>query len=182
MARRVALSIADSLNALGVFSLPSRTTAADGVNASILSEQSWLLAPIALGCVSFRIPTTLAQGFLVRTINLHDGLLALPFAAALWMEWHCAGCSIARFTRRHCRNISVRIMIRSIGSISGRPICVSSKRSVTQTFGCPCNRITVGRVAKSIKGGRLPVAHQTLVLQVSVRISVNRRSRARLIA
>src|SRR2546425_12614990 len=40
------------------------------------------------------------------------------------MEWHCAGCSIARFTHRHCRNISVRIMIRCIGSISGRPICV----------------------------------------------------------
>ena len=44
-------------------------------------------------------------------INLHDGLWALPFTAALWMGWHCAGCSIARFTRRHCRNISVRIMI-----------------------------------------------------------------------
>src|SRR5207249_193401 len=41
--------------------------------------------------------------------------------------WHCAGCSIARFTRRHCRNISVRIMIRCIGFISGRPTCVSSR-------------------------------------------------------
>src|SRR5262245_15001657 len=63
----------------------------------------------------------------------------LPFTAVLWMALHCAGCSIEQFTCRHCRNVSVPIMIHCIGSISGRPICVfwrSRKSKRCLTFHC----------------------------------------------
>jgi hypothetical protein len=38
-------------------------------------------------------------------------IVGLAVHGALWTAWHCAECSIARFMRRHCRNISVPTMI-----------------------------------------------------------------------
>src|SRR5215471_9613034 len=44
-------------------------------------------------------------GFWLSWINLHDESWASPFTAVWWTDWRCAGCSIERFTHRHCRNI-----------------------------------------------------------------------------
>jgi len=42
------------------------------------------------------------------------------------MELPCVGCLIEQYTPKYCRNISVPTMIRCIGFISGRLICVFS--------------------------------------------------------
>jgi len=83
---------------------------------------------VALGLVSMRVGNTsnaLGFGGNGSIHTTHHRICRAPRHCG--MVSHCAGCSIARFTRRRCRNISARITIRCIGSISGRPVCVSSK-------------------------------------------------------